>query len=157
MIFCECDRVRREANWRGGQPPKAQFWASNGSSQLQSWRWNAMQTVERRQLGGGGIESGGSQGRGGGWISPSHPSHYDISSLGFTQCLHSRFRVPYCSELHNTNVHFVQCAICASTVCDALSLLECKLWRRDDYHAARPLSQHLSSAIHYHRIHHSNE
>ena len=56
-----------------------------------------------RQLGDGGWPGmGEKEGQGGGWISPSHPSHYDISSLGFTQCMYSR-TVSY-SALHITHV-----------------------------------------------------
>ena len=60
-----------------------------------------MQTVEA--VGRWGVARDGREGGpGGGWISPSHPSHYDISSLGFTQCMYSR-TVSY-SALHITHV-----------------------------------------------------
>ena len=104
----------------------------------------------------GSWEMGGGQG----WERRRARGGLDISQPSFTLW-------HLLSRLHSMHVQqdrLILCTsyytcVCASQQCwcDALSLLECKLRRSDDYHAARPLSQHLSSAIHYHSIHHSNE
>ena len=115
----------------------------------------------RRWVGGGvgGIESGGSQGRGG-----------SQGGAGYLPAILHTMTSPLSASLNACTLHCTSqhtcvsaCAICIRMYFSArhqysvMSLLQCKPWRRDDYHAAGALSQHLSSAIHYHRIHHSNE
>ena len=91
----------------------------------------------------GSWEMGGGQGwerrrARGGWISPSHPSHYDISSLGFTQCMYSR--TGSYSALHITHV---------SAQANSVGVMPCRC-----LNVSSGAAMIITQLVHYRNIYH---